>query len=348
MTGEMENTASQIIEAGKKLKEEGLIVRTWGNISARLDEKRFMITPSGRDYDSLTLSDIVTVNIDDMSYDGNVKPSSEIAAHDYIYKARKDAGFVIHTHQNFATAFGTMGQEINFFEDKDEGGYIPLLGTIVPVTRYARSCTKRLAENLLYEIERYPKAETFLLRNHGIISIGKDYADAFKKVQKLEDISRELYFIIAEDMAPDKSYDVHDLNKYIKETDKYKRTDNDVVLESAMPATVKYANTKSDLFAYIDDFAQMAGQSIKTLGHGASQNSIQKCIDKNGAVLIQGKGALISAKNYDDASAFAYVIEKNALSGLLLKAGARPEPVSRIDVLKEHRFYQDKYSKLNA
>lgn len=348
MTSEMENTASQIIEAGKKLKEEGLIVRTWGNISARLDEKRFMITPSGRDYDSLTFSDIVTVNIEDMSYEGNVNPSSEIAAHDYIYKVREDAGFIIHTHQNFATAFGTLGQEINFFEDKDEAGYIPLLGTIVPVTRYARSCTRKLAENLLYEIERFPKAETILLRNHGIISIGKDCDDAFKKALKLEEISRELYFLIAEDMAPESSYDVHDLNKFIKETDKYKRTGNDIVIESAMPATVKYSNSKSDLFAYIDDFAQMAGQTLKTLGQGASQNSIQKCIGKNGAVLIQGKGAVISAKNYEDASAFAHVIEKNALSGLLLKAGARPEPVNRIDVLKEHRFYQDKYSKLNA
>ena len=66
-----------VIKAGHELLKAGLIVRTWGNISCRINEKQFVITPSGMAYDSLTPDDIVLVNIADLSYDGDVKPSSE-------------------------------------------------------------------------------------------------------------------------------------------------------------------------------------------------------------------------------------------------------------------------------
>ena len=58
-----------VVKAGILLCEKGLIQRTWGNVSCRIDENSFAITPSGRDYLSLTPDDIVIVNISDLSYD---------------------------------------------------------------------------------------------------------------------------------------------------------------------------------------------------------------------------------------------------------------------------------------
>ena len=66
-----------VIEAGKKLVETGLIARTWGNVSCRISDTQFVITPSGRDYLSLTPDDIVVVNLEDLTYEGDIKPSSE-------------------------------------------------------------------------------------------------------------------------------------------------------------------------------------------------------------------------------------------------------------------------------
>ena len=101
-----------VIEAGKKLVEKGLIARTWGNVSCRISENEFVITPSGRSYEDLTPDEIVAVKIDDLSYDGDVKPSSEKGVHASAYMLRPDCNFVIHTHQLNASVVSVMGKDM--------------------------------------------------------------------------------------------------------------------------------------------------------------------------------------------------------------------------------------------
>ncbi len=62
-----------VVKAGKKLVESGLIARTWGNVSCRISAHQFVITPSGRDYLTMTPDEIVTVAISDCSYGGNIQ-----------------------------------------------------------------------------------------------------------------------------------------------------------------------------------------------------------------------------------------------------------------------------------
>ena len=81
MAYEIEEAKRLVIEAGKKLIETGLIARTWGNVSARISDTQFVITPSGRAYETLTPDELVVVNIDDCSYEGDIKPSSEKGVH---------------------------------------------------------------------------------------------------------------------------------------------------------------------------------------------------------------------------------------------------------------------------
>ena len=88
-----------VVRAGKQLVESGLIARTWGNVSCRVSDTQFVITPSGRAYETLTPEEIVLVNIADLSYDGDVKPSSEKGIHASAYQLRPEVNFVIHTHQ---------------------------------------------------------------------------------------------------------------------------------------------------------------------------------------------------------------------------------------------------------
>lgn len=108
-----EEAAELIIKAGYALVEKGLIARTWGNISARLSDTEFLVTPSGMGYDRLTPDKLVVCKISDCSYEGEIKPSSEKGVHGEAYKYRPDVNFVIHTHQLYATAVGTTGKSLS-------------------------------------------------------------------------------------------------------------------------------------------------------------------------------------------------------------------------------------------
>ena len=101
-----------VCEAGLMLVEKKLIARTWGNISARINKDEFIITPSGKAYDTLTPSDMVKVRIRDCSYTGNVKPSSEKGVHAAAYAQRSHVGFIIHTHQYYASVVAAECRDI--------------------------------------------------------------------------------------------------------------------------------------------------------------------------------------------------------------------------------------------
>ena len=102
MAYDVEEAKKLVVEAGKKLLETGLIARTWGNVSARISDTQFVITPSGRAYDTLTPDEVVVVNIDDCSHEGDIKPSSEKGIHADAYKHHPLVNFVIHNKPNFS------------------------------------------------------------------------------------------------------------------------------------------------------------------------------------------------------------------------------------------------------
>ena len=88
------------------------VARTWGNVSARISDTQFVITPSGRAYETLTPEEVVVVNIEDCSYEGDIKPSSEKGVHAAAYRHHPTVDFVIHTHQKAATIVSITGMEI--------------------------------------------------------------------------------------------------------------------------------------------------------------------------------------------------------------------------------------------
>lgn len=182
MAYEIEEAKRLVIEAGKKLVETGLITRTWGNISARISDTQFIITPSGRAYETLTPAELVVVNIDDCSYDSIIKPSSEKGVHAAAYKHHPTVNFVIHTHQKAATIVGITGMEIRNVYNK----YKPVLGDKVPVAEYAMSTTNALHKNVEMCIMMNPGSRAIMLMNHGALCMGDTYEEAFELVDSLE------------------------------------------------------------------------------------------------------------------------------------------------------------------
>ena len=182
MAYEIDEAKKLVVEAGKKLIEMGLIARTWGNVSARISDTQFVITPSGRAYEDLTPEEIVVVNIEDCSYEGDIKPSSEKGVHAAAYRHHPTVDFVIHTHQKAATIVSITGMNITNVYDEFKG----VLGDEVPVADYAMSTTESLRKKVEMCIMMNPGARAIMLMHHGTICMGDDYDHAFALADSLE------------------------------------------------------------------------------------------------------------------------------------------------------------------
>ena len=134
-----------VIQTGLLLTEKKLIARTWGNISARICDTQFVITPSGRAYDTLKPEDLVKVNIADGSYTASNKPSSECGVHLAAYQLRRDISFVIHTHQFYASAVCAACEDTPF----------------APCAAYGKPGSAALKESLAKTITAHPESKAF-------------------------------------------------------------------------------------------------------------------------------------------------------------------------------------------
>jgi len=187
---DIQTAKEQVIEAGKRLVEQGLISRTWGNVSCRIDEKSFVITPSGKPYETLTPEQIVLVAVEKLAYDGDIKPSSEKGVHAEVYKARPEINFVIHTHQINASILGAVCCNLR---------YIPpvaakVIGKNVPLAAYGLPGTKKLMEGVADVLAR-SKSNAILMAHHGVLCFGPDSETAFDCALLLEKVCAENVFL---------------------------------------------------------------------------------------------------------------------------------------------------------
>lgn len=174
---------AEVVKAGLELVKSGLIARTWGNVSCRVDDEYFVITPSGRSYESLTPDDIVLVKIEDCSYESEIKPSSEKGIHAQAYKLRKDVNFVIHTHQKNASAVSFLGYDINMVPEESRA----IIGTDIPVASYGLPGTGKLRKGVTAALER-SASKAIIMAHHGALCVGTDYDDAFAVAAELEKV----------------------------------------------------------------------------------------------------------------------------------------------------------------
>ncbi|MGI6267569.1 MAG: class II aldolase/adducin family protein [Acutalibacteraceae bacterium] len=175
-----------IVDAGNRLFELGLVARTWGNISARVSRTHFLITPSGIPYDKLTPDKIVLASIDDLGYEGELRPSDEIGIHADAYRIRPEVNFVIHTHQEYACLMCATDTPVDNVPEE----YKEILGDFVPIGDYGLPATKKLCKGVRTAFENYPNSNAVIMKNHGAACAGKDYEDAFKIALALEEVCK--------------------------------------------------------------------------------------------------------------------------------------------------------------
>lgn len=181
----MNNTnCDKVAQISRLLYERQMVNTNEGNVSIR-DGNRIYITPSQTCKGILTPDMIVITDLDGNPISGNLKASSEILLHLHIYRLREDVKSVIHTHSPFATAFAIAGKPI---ESKSYTEMIYFYDKI-PVVDYGAPGT----DKIIAGIHKYIyQTDAFLLSNHGLVTVGADIDEAYRKTEAVESIAKTL------------------------------------------------------------------------------------------------------------------------------------------------------------
>ena len=198
----LEQLKQEVFENNLRLTKQGLVTLTWGNVSA-IDRETglVVIKPSGVSYETMTVEDMVVVDLDGNRVEGKYNPSSDTPTHLELYKKFPEIGGIVHTHSRWATIFAQCGWEI------------PALGTTHADTFYgAVPCTRRMTTE---EIEGAYEAETgkviietfaetpvmdvpaVLVHSHGPFTWGKNATKAVENAIVLEEVAMMAWHTIA-------------------------------------------------------------------------------------------------------------------------------------------------------
>ncbi len=170
---------SKIVATGKLLTEKHLVAGSWGNISCKIGESIYAVTPSGKGYTSLTDEDIVIIDQQCDTVWGRHVPSSESKLHVAVYSAYPEAQAIIHTHSIYASALAAMRKPIPpIIED-----IVQIIGGSVNCAEYALPGTQQLAANA---VSALAGRKAVLLANHGAVCWGKSLEDALIVAEVLE------------------------------------------------------------------------------------------------------------------------------------------------------------------
>lgn len=191
----LESLKKDVYNANLDLVKHGLVIFTWGNVSAIDRESGLVvIKPSGVSYETMTPDDMVVVDLDGNIIEGRLKPSSDTATHLVLYKAFPNIGGVVHTHSTYATSWAQAGKDI------------PNIGTThADYFKEAIPCTRKMTAQEIEEqyeletgnviVERFKDLNTdytpgVLVNNHGPFAWGKNAHDAVHNAVVLEQVAK--------------------------------------------------------------------------------------------------------------------------------------------------------------
>ena len=171
------------------LPRNNLVVWTAGNVSERVrGEELFVIKPSGVSYDELSAEAMVVCDLDGNLVEGEHSPSSDTAAHAYVYRHLPEVGGVVHTHSTYATAWCARGEPIpcvlTMIADE--------FGGPVPVGPFALIGDDSIGRGIV-ETLRESRSPAVLMRNHGVFTVGASGRDAVKAAVMCEDVARTVH-----------------------------------------------------------------------------------------------------------------------------------------------------------
>ena len=188
-----EKERREMLSAALDLLNYSLVSLSGGNVTVRTADGNFLITPSAMRYETMQPEDIVLVDAEGNVLEGSRRPSSDMKAVLYIMKHRPDVNAVIHTHQPYATAVGLV-------EDELPGCLVTVLdacGPNVPVAPFTISSDEGMGR---LAVEYAGESLAVILRNHGVIAMGRDLDEALESAVYLEESAKT--YLAAKGLGP--------------------------------------------------------------------------------------------------------------------------------------------------
>ena len=178
-----------VAELHAELPRYELVIWTAGNVSARVPGADLLvIKPSGVSYDELSPEAMVVCDLDGNLVDGDRSPSSDTAAHAYVYRHLPEVGGVVHTHSTYATAWAARAEPIpcclTMMADE--------FGGDIPVGPFALIGDDSIGRGIV-ETLRASRSKAVLMAGHGPFTVGTDAKDAVKAAVMLEDVARTVH-----------------------------------------------------------------------------------------------------------------------------------------------------------
>ena len=185
----VEATRAEVAALHAELPRNGLVVWTAGNVSARVPGADLMvIKPSGVSYDELTPEAMVVCDLDGNLLEGDRAPSSDTAAHAYVYRHMPEVNGVVHTHSPYATAWAARGEAIpcvlTMMADE--------FGGDIPVGPFAIIGDDSIGQGIV-ETLRGSRSTAVLMANHGPFTVGTDARAAVKSAVLCEEVARTVH-----------------------------------------------------------------------------------------------------------------------------------------------------------
>ena len=186
---DIDRLRGEVCRLHAELVRWGLVTWTSGNVSARVPGADLLvIKPSGVSYDELTPETMVVCDFEANLVEGSRQPSSDTAAHAYVYRHMPEVGGVVHTHSTYATAWAARGEAIpcvlTMIADE--------FGGDVPVGPFALIGDDSIGQGIV-ETLRESRSKAVLMRNHGPFTVGKDARSAVKTAVMVEDVARTVH-----------------------------------------------------------------------------------------------------------------------------------------------------------
>lgn len=189
----IQRTREDVARLHAELTRYGLVIWTGGNISGRVPgTELFVIKPSGVSYDELAPDNMILCHLDGTVVAGSLgserSPSSDTAAHAYVYRHMPHIGGVVHTHSTYATAWAARGEAIPCVIT----GMADEFGGEIPVGPFAIIGDDSIGRGIVATLSGH-RSRAVLMQNHGVFTIGTDAKDAVKAAVMCEDVARTIH-----------------------------------------------------------------------------------------------------------------------------------------------------------
>jgi L-ribulose-5-phosphate 4-epimerase len=185
----VDDLRAEVAALHAELTRYGLVMWTAGNVSARVPgEDLMVIKPSGVSYADLTADSMIVCDLDGRVVAGTLAPSSDTAAHAYVYRSMPEVGGVVHTHSPYATAWAARGEAIPcvLTAMADE------FGGEIPVGPFALIGNDDIGKGIVDTLSGH-RSPAVLMRNHGVFAIGPTGRAAVKAAVMCEDVARTVH-----------------------------------------------------------------------------------------------------------------------------------------------------------